>query len=73
MTTYNAAIGSHFLPALINGDYSGLEDHEIIAIDRWSEEYFGAIYDTEGDEYFGRCEVTGLRGTVSDITITTKE
>ena len=30
-------IGDHFLPALINGDYTGLDEDEIGLLDHWIE------------------------------------
>jgi hypothetical protein len=36
---YDFAIAGHFLPALINGDYSGLDNHEVIQIDQFFDEW----------------------------------
>jgi len=61
-------IGEHFLPALINGDYSGLEDSEIEQFDDFlrgaGADYPAASsghWAVEDDgENFTRCEVTNL-------------
>lgn len=58
-------IGSHFASALINSDYSGLEDHEETALNAWidAHEERGAHWDIVGDDTeFARCEVTDLMG-----------
>lgn len=65
--TYTYTIGSHFLPALINGDETGLEDSEseqlegflrtVPAGGHWSYEDCDAFD-------FARCDVTNLMGAV---------
>jgi hypothetical protein len=68
---YEFKISGHYLPALINGDYSGLEDEEIRELHDWMH---GArvcamdsgftvghwSHDECGDDDWGRCEVSGL-------------
>lgn len=71
---FEYVIGSHFLPALFNGDVTGLDDAECAEIERFEEvaRAFAAIeypdmasahwdYDETG-EGFARCEVTDLMG-----------
>ena len=58
-------IGSHFAGALINGDYSGLEDDEERALDAWLDAHQerGGHWDIVGDNTeFARCEVTDFMG-----------
>ena len=33
--SYMYMIGDHFLGALVNGDYSGLSEHESTLLDNW--------------------------------------
>ena len=58
-------IGAHFASALINGDYSGLDDDESHALDMWLDAHQkrGAYWDIVGDNLeFSRCEITDLMG-----------
>ena len=65
-------IGSHYLPAIINGDVSGLSDAEEHALDRFqinalcllpddAQSWHWAITSEEPEDttVFGRCEVSG--------------
>jgi hypothetical protein len=60
---YTFNIGSHFLSAIINGDYSGLSDQEETALNRFMDNlpvkngHFDLVED-EGN--FSQCEVSGL-------------
>ena len=36
---YDFAIAGHFLPALINGDYTGLDDTEAKQLDQFVDQY----------------------------------
>ena len=63
--TYSFAIGSHFAPAIINDDYSGLEDREERLLNNFlagvSEELgFGIWEVAHAESEFARDEVTGL-------------
>lgn len=67
--TCNFTIGDYFLSALINGDASGLREHEAAALaefERSTVERFGAGHwaTTEETNEFGRCEITDLMGRV---------
>ena len=56
-------ISSHFASALLNGDYSGLEDDEEAALNAWLEQHTmrGGHWDIVGDETdFRQCEVINL-------------
>ena len=65
MKTINYKIAEHYLPALINGDYTGMSAEEEYALEmflqaqglpkgHWSPRYH---YD---DRDFAKCEVSGL-------------
>lgn len=71
-TSYDYTISAHFASAIINGDYTGLEDHEV----RQLNEFMAALpnhyhhktkkikhfdlVDYEDQPDFYRCEITGL-------------
>jgi hypothetical protein len=64
-------VGSYFLSAMINGDYSGLNDQETRDLNDWLQRnncYGAGHWSTtdETDEY-GRCDITGLRGSVETV------
>lgn len=76
-------MSTHFLPALVNGDYSGLADDEVHIFDNWvayaTEEWTDgneqvwvyaheAVLDGTEDE-FGRCEITNMRGSVQIVRL----
>ena len=74
--TINFTIGSWMLPAIINGDYSGLEagdmddvqyfDH--LLVEFCPEGYrFGHIATTGDTNEFGQCEISRLYGTVERV------
>lgn len=69
-TTRTYTIASHFLPALINGDYTGLEDHEDLALDAFLAEVAckGHWSCAEEGAGFTRCEVTGLMADCYEVT-----
>jgi hypothetical protein len=71
-TTYDYTIGAHFASAIVNGDYSGLEDNE----GRQFDQFMAALpnhyhyktkkiknfdlVDYEQEPNFDRCDITGL-------------
>ena len=67
---YEFRIAEHFLSALINCDYSGLDDAEQKQFDEWRNDAcanvregftVGHWSDVEGSgEDWGRCDITGL-------------
>ena len=67
---YSFNVNSHFLPAMVNDDYSGLEDNDLHDLKHFfnKEEFkrFGHWYYTN-DISFGRDEVTGLMGDVATV------
>ena len=66
MTTdiyYDYTIGEHFAPALINDDYTGLEDDEHDTLDQWVDdnEMRSGYWTIESESSdFAKCEITGL-------------
>lgn len=67
--TYN--IASHFLPSLINGDDTGLDDDDINALGQWVSKMPPgiAIFQPEGNSFFGRDAVTGLQADVVETKV----
>ena len=57
-------IGSHLASALVNADYSGLDDNEARDLDAWLEEneFRGNHWDIGETHEFARCEISGLMG-----------
>ena len=76
-------IGSHFLPALINGDLSGLEPGEEFRLEEEHGHYISEaayahpnrdvatiIYDPIGEEsHFARCQWCGLMADCYDVNV----
>lgn len=53
-------IGSHFVSAIINNDYSGLEDHEVFTLNRFLSNQVGEFWTLDPDNEqtnFAMCEV----------------
>ena len=61
---YEFTIGAHYAPAIINEDYSGLDDIEAITLDNFMDEYYrlqNATFDIPNAESeFSRCEISNL-------------
>ena len=61
---YEFTIGAHYAPAIINGDYSGLDDVEAVTLDNFLDEYYrlqNATFDIpNADAEFTRCEISNL-------------
>ena len=60
---YDYTISEHYAPAIINDDYSGLDDGEHAALTNWLEdnEQRASHWDIEDENrHFARCEVSGL-------------
>lgn len=60
------SIGSQFVPAIVNDDWTSLDGSEDRQLERFLEDaqgsYFGHWYITENVDEFTRCEVSGLMG-----------
>ena len=75
MKTIDFNLYSHWAPALIYGDYSGLESEECIEIDTWISdmldcyEMFDCIgCSSEETSEFGVPDIGGLAGGLSTFT-----
>lgn len=72
--TIEYTVCSHFLPAIINGDESGLEQEDCDALAAWLEsedlDLNYGHFSTESDEEtsFKMCDITGLRGNTVTLT-----
>jgi hypothetical protein len=75
---HDYTIAEHFLPALINGDCSGLEDDEETALKIFTDNAYNThglgFWDTNPSEQpdFMRCEVTDLLANCHNITYYTE-
>jgi hypothetical protein len=60
-----------YLPALFNGDYSGLIDEEVAELNKWLDTLpEEAFFDVSMDEsYYGRDCVSGLMADCVDMKI----
>lgn len=69
--TYEYRIAGVYLPALINGDYSGLEDEDCELLTQFvaSLPEGASHWECTDDSHFARCEVCGLRADVVDCTL----
>lgn len=67
--TYTYTIAAHFLPALINGDETGLDDAESAQLAAFIDALPGHghwSYDSDYSDNFARCDITGLHSTTVD-------
>jgi hypothetical protein len=70
---YTLTLASHYASALINDDYSGLDDNEAADLDAFMRELYrdhfeGRItLEPEAESYFGIDEVSGLHADVLDF------
>lgn len=56
-------IGEHFMPAIINDDFTGLDDSEAETLNAWLEnnDMRASHWDIEDDsENYCECEISGL-------------
>ena len=80
MIIYNYTLADHWVSALINGDYSGLEDNEEKTLNDFIESLpkhfhhkatMHGIWDVVSDEgYFACDEVSDLHANCLDCTLT---
>lgn len=69
-------IAEHYLSALINGDYSGMDDAEESDFDSWLQSaQNGRLghWDCATESNFMRCDVTGLRADCVTATFYFRE
>jgi len=63
MDFYEYTISEHFAPAIINDDYTGLEDEEHALLDAWLDDngMRASHWTVESESSdLARCEITGL-------------
>jgi hypothetical protein len=71
---YTLTLATHYASALINNDYSGLDDSEAAELDAFMRDYWKLPDATlnlspDSEHYFGVDEVTGLRADVIDFQL----
>jgi hypothetical protein len=69
-------IAIHYLPAIFNDDYTGLNDKEHEELDKWLDKQpknATFAYDEENEQFFGKDVVTGFWGTCVALQIYTSE
>jgi hypothetical protein len=70
---YDFSIAGHFLPALINDDYSGLDDNEVIQLDQWIDQWQhlqeATFYVLPTGADFKTCDVCNGYGKVYDVRL----
>ena len=75
---HDYTISGHFLSALINGDYSGLEENDEIALKLFTDNAYNThglgFWDTNPSEEpdFMRCEVIDLLSNCHTVTYYTE-
>ena len=73
--TEEYTIGSHFLSAIFNEDYTGLTDEEEAQFDEFFEPLYLKGYRHIGlptnyqEAHFAKCEITGLAGDCVDVIV----
>ena len=62
MDTYEYTVAEYWLPAIIDGDYTGLTDGEEKKVNDWldANQEAGAHWDTDGHIRFDKDEISGL-------------
>lgn len=76
--TLEFTIGSHFLSALINGDYTGINGAEAKQLDAWVAKQTEGVKNghwspTDETNEFGLCDVTGAHGNVTKVNFVVME
>ena len=69
--TVTAHIAEHWLPALINGDRSGLNDADCTALDAWEASNPCDHYSPGADLGFTRDDVSGLLADCVEVDLMT--
>lgn len=70
-------ISTHFLSAIFNDDYTGLEDKEVKHLKQWLKQqadtlpanHFHHWADLDSGYDFARCEITGMLSNVADVAL----
>ncbi len=69
---YDFAIAGHFLPALINGDYTGLDDNEAKQIDQFVDQWqhLSGTFDVlPTGTNFATCDVCDMYSEIHDVRL----
>lgn len=71
---FKYTISEHLLSAIVNGDYSGLDNDEENELNRFlstANQYENATWDMpeHEDPHFAFCDVTGLRANCFDVKL----
>ena len=69
---YDFAIAGHFLPALINGDYTGLDDNEAKQVDQFIDQWqhlSGTFTVLPTGTDFDICEISAKYSEVHDVRL----
>ena len=69
--TVTVHLAEHWLPALINGDYSGLEDGEVAELEAWAAANPCDHYSPGADLGFTRDDVSGLLADCVEVDLMT--
>jgi hypothetical protein len=63
---HELTLAAHYMPALVNNDYTGLDDAEAADLDAFMRDYWAlpdaTLGDIDFDTHFGFDEVSGLFG-----------
>jgi hypothetical protein len=68
-------VAEKYLSAIINDDFSGLEESEVKAVNRWKKKNPADIYSVETDfePECTKCFVSGLGASCTNVSCLTKE
>lgn len=70
---YELTIAAHYLPALVNNDYSGLEDNEAADLDAYMRDYWklpnATVEIPEENTHFAFDDVSGMFGDCLTIRL----
>lgn len=73
----NKKVAEKYLPAIINDNFSDLEESEIKAVNRWKNKNPADIYSTyaafEEEPRYSKCSVSGLGASCTNVSCLTKE
>ena len=63
-------IAAHYMPALINDDYTGLSDSEVPMVKAYADKMAGCILEVvDGWPEFNRCDVCGLMADTYTVEV----
>ncbi len=62
-------INEYYLPYIINDDFSGLNDSEILLVDNWLKDKKGTFDLKEQDGQFATCEICKLKSDCYEVDL----